>query len=255
MNPHPLPAEQPIARAPLAEAAAIRVFLAEDHRITLWGLQHLINASATPRMQVVGTATSRAELLDHPAIRETDVVLLDLDLGGEDSTEALADLQQRSAGRVLILTGSNDPLQHRSAIFKGARGILHKSQSATTLLRAIDKVHAGEVWLERGLLGDVLSQLTSAAPPPPPPKPAVDPNTRRINSLTPRERAIVATLSRDASAKLFAIAERLSMSENTLRNHLTTVYSKLGVRGRLELHLFATEHHLLDTTQEQTRRA
>jgi DNA-binding CsgD family transcriptional regulator len=66
----------------------------------------------------------------------------------------------------------------------------------------------------------------------------------RIASLTARERGIVRVLSQSPSDKLLSVAGRLGMSENTLRNHLTTVYGKLGVRGRLELHVFAAEHGL-----------
>ena len=70
-----------------AEAPAIRVFVAEDHQITLWGLLRLIDASG-PRMRVVGTASSRAELMNHDAAAQADVILLDLDLGGERDVAA-----------------------------------------------------------------------------------------------------------------------------------------------------------------------
>jgi DNA-binding NarL/FixJ family response regulator len=219
--------------------ATIRVFIAEDHRITLWGLQRLID-SAAPRMEVVGTATTRSQLLTHVALPDADLVLMDLDLNGEDATEVMDDLLRRCPGRVLILTGENDPERHRQAVLSGARGVLHKSQSAETVLQAIDKVHAGEVWLERGLLGDVLGRLTGRTQAP---SPQSD-EQRRIASLTPRERQIVSLMTRSASLKQMAVADELGMSEHTLRNHLTTIYSKLKVRGRLELHVFATQHGL-----------
>ena len=123
---------------------------------------------------------------------------------------------------------------------QGARGVLHKSQGADTILRAIEKVHEGEIWLERGLLADVLGRLTGSTP-----EPRVeDVHARRIASLTPREREIVSLMVRSSGAKQLAVAEELHMSEHTLRNHLTTIYSKLCVHGRLELHVFATEHGL-----------
>lgn len=230
----------PIAQAARAAAQGpIRVFVAEDHAITLWGLQRLIDA-AQPRMRVVGSASTREQLLNHAALAEADVLVLDLDLAGESTAESLADLQRRCAGQVLVLTGADDPDVHRQVVLKGARGVLHKSESAQVILQAIEKVHAGEVWINRGLLGEVLAQLTGRLPGPP----SEDPALRRIAGLTARERDIVATMVRLSGAKQIAVAEALGMSEHTLRNHLTTIYSKLGLHGRLELHIFASEHGL-----------
>jgi two-component system nitrate/nitrite response regulator NarL len=219
--------------------STIRVFIAEEHRITLWGLKHLIE-SVHPRMEVAGTATSRNELVSHPSLPDADLVLMDLDLNGQDVTEVMADVLRRCPGHVLILTGEDNPERHRQAVLCGARGLLHKSQSAETVLQAIEKVHAGEVWLERGLVGDVLGRLTGRIQAPP----VQSDEQRRIRSLTPREREIVSLMTRSASLKQMAVADELGMSEHTLRNHLTTIYSKLKVRGRLELHVFATRHGL-----------
>ena len=218
---------------------AIRVFVAEDHQITLWGLQRLINASS-PRMEVVGTASSHAELMNHDAAALADVILLDLDLGGEDTGASLACLRQRCHGRVLVLTAADDIAQHRAAMVKGARGVIHKSEPAETILRAIEKVNDGEVWLHPALLGDVLGVLTGESPAPR----QDDIDAKRIASLTPREREIVVTMVRSCGAKQLSVADELHMSEHTLRNHLTTIYSKLCVHGRLELHVYATAHGL-----------
>lgn len=219
----------------------IRVFVAEDHAITLWGLSRLIEAAA-PRLRLVGTARSRHELLNHDAAAQADVILLDLDLGGEDSASALAVLRQRCPGRVLVLTGSSDVDHHHAAVLQGARGVVHKGEPAETILRAIEKVHQGEVWLNRTLMGRVLGQLTESEPAAAL-RPA-DPEAKRIGSLTPRERQIIAAVFANAGAKHFAVAQAQGISEHTLRNHLTTIYSKLGVRGRLELHLYAATHGL-----------
>lgn len=224
-----------------APARPIRVFLADDHQITLWGLRRLIDASSL-RMEVVGTASSRTELLNHDAAATADVILLDLDLGGEDAAASLASLRQRCPGRVLVLTASDDLAQHRAAMMKGARGVIHKSEAAETILRAIEKVNNGEVWLHRALLGEVFGLLTEDSPAAAPRE--TDPNAQRIASLTPREREIVVTMVHCSGAKQLAVADELNMSEHTLRNHLTTIYDKLGVRGRLELHVFSTTHGL-----------
>jgi two-component system, NarL family, nitrate/nitrite response regulator NarL len=219
----------------------IRVFIAEDHKITLWGLKRLIDAMAS-QMVVVGTASSHHELMNSEAVALADVILLDLDLGGEDTGASLAQLRQRGPGHVLVLTAADDLAQHRSAVMQGARGVVHKSEPAETILRAIEKVHSGEVWLHRALLGQVLGLLTTGGQAAPPSKP--DPDAQRIASLTPREREIVVTMTQSSGDKQLAVAANLGMSEHTLRNHLTTIYSKLNVRGRLELHVYATAHSM-----------
>ena len=226
---------------PNAPRRAIRVFVAEDHQITLWGLIHLIDA-AGPRMEVIGSASSLTELMNHDAAAQADVILLDLDLGGADAGASLASLRQRCLGHVLVLTADDNITKHREAVMKGARGVIHKSEPAETILRAIEKVEAGEVWLHRALLGQVLGLLTDASPTAMPRQ--IDPDAERIASLTPRERAIVTTMLHSSGAKQLAVASELGMSEHTLRNHLTTIYSKLGVRGRLELHVYASTHGL-----------
>ena len=228
------------AATPGAPSRPIRVFVAEDHHITLWGLSRLIGASAG--LELVGTASSRTELMNHDAAALADVLLLDLDLAGEDTLEGLASLRTRCPGRVLVLTGTDDLAAHRAAMLKGARGVVHKSEPAETILRAIEKVHAGEIWLHRALLGEVMGLLTDPTPTAAPLAPNAD--AKRIASLTPREREIVVRMVNSSGAKQLAVADELGMSEHTLRNHLTTIYSKLGVRGRLELHVYATTHGL-----------
>lgn len=237
---------------PHRAAQPIRVFVADDHRVTLWGLQKLIEAAA-PRFTMAGMAVSRQELLDHPALQDTDVLLLDLDLNGSDGAESIAELQRLCPGRILVLTAADNPAAHRNAVVKGARGVLHKSEPADTVLRAIEKVHAGEVWLHRSLLGEVLGTLTGPGAGGAQHQGRLTPEAARIASLTPREREIVGAMVRSAGAKQLAIAEELGMSEHTLRNHLTTIYSKLGVRGRLELHVYATEHKLGSVPPREAR--
>lgn len=219
-------------------AEPIRVFLVDDHRSTIWGLERLIETAA-PRMKVVGSASNRRELLECAPAADPDVILMDLDLGGVCSSEALPALQRETEAQVLILTGERDVGTHENAVLKGARGVVTKEEPVETILRAIEKVHAGEIWLNRQMIGKVMGALASGRT-----KAPVDPEAEKIASLTKREREIIAAIVRNKGAKSIVIAEELHMSEHTLRNHLTTVYSKLDVRGRLELFVYATEHGL-----------
>ncbi len=129
----------------------IRVMIVDDHKAILWGLERLVD-SAQPRMQVVATATSQAEMLANAGSAQPDVILLDLDLNGEDSVESLPALQRSSDAQVLVLTGDRDPDTHQSAIMRGARGVIGKDESAEIILRAIERVHAGEVWINRVMM-------------------------------------------------------------------------------------------------------
>ncbi len=214
----------------------IRVFLVDDHRATLWGLERLIG-SAAGRMSLIGSATSIDELLSSPAGREADVIVLDLDLGGRDSTDALAELIRTFGARVLVLTGARDPDAHRRAVLAGARGVVRKEEPVDMLLRAIEKVHEGDVWVNRALIGDIMNMLSGA-------KAAATADDTHIASLTPRELEVIAAVVRHKGAKSLILAEDLHISEHTLRNHLTVIYHKLGVHGRLELYVFAKEHGL-----------
>ncbi len=220
----------------LATDNPIRVFLVDDHRATLWGLERLID-SAADRMRLVGTATSLAEMRCAAGCREADVIVLDLDLGGENCADSLGELLRELRARVLVLTGARDEESHRRAVLGGARGVVRKEEPVDTLLRAIEKVHEGEVWLNRALIGSVMSALTGGPSAP-------DDDAPKIASLTAKEHEVIRTVLRHKGAKSLVLAADLGISEHTLRNHLTVIYHKLGVRGRLELYLYAKEHGL-----------
>jgi len=219
-------------------APPIRVMIVDDHKSILWGLERLVE-SAEPRMTVVGTAETCQTMLAVAATAKPDIILLDLDLNGEDATGALPDLLRVTDARVLVLTGARDPATQQAAILKGARGIIGKDESAEVLLHAIDRVHAGEVWMNRTMMSRILESMSPSSK-----EQNADPETARIASLTPREREIIRSIVRSQGGKSLEIAEALHISEHTLRNHLTTIYEKLGVRNRIDLYVYATKHCL-----------
>ena len=223
-----------------ASVRSIRVLLADDHTVTLWGLRQLVD-SARPGMCVSGTATSCAELLAHPALSQTDVVLLDLGLGDANAIDCVRQLVNDAGVKVVLLTGDLDPSHHREAVMRGARGVVLKSQPTEHILQAIERVHAGEVCFD----GSLMSMLLGAVPGLPGARPAAkDDATLRIETLTPKERQVIQAIVRHRGAKSLVVAEELGMSEHTLRNHLTVVYSKLHVQGKLDLYAFALQHRL-----------
>ena len=224
--------------APQAAQQPIRVMLIDDHPTLLWGLEKLINAE-TPRMNVIATARNAEEALACLAHETPDVVLLDLDLDGQSGLTLLPALLHERRTRVLILTGERQQNILDQAVQKGARGILRKDASAEHVLKAIEKTHEGELWLDRGTLGRVFTEFrdpVSARKP--------DPETLRQASLTARERRIIALVVQSQGASNKSLAQSLFISEHTLRNHLSSVYQKLDVANRLELYVYATRHQL-----------
>lgn len=216
--------------------SAIKIILVDDHRSVLWGLEKLIEGES-PRMAVIGKATSAAEALSLLDRVRPDIILLDLDLGGENGIHVIPTLLAKSKAKVLVLTGSRDSAVHDNAVLAGAMGVVEKGESAETILKAIQKVHEGEIWLNRAATGRVFLEMARSKP-----AAALDPEQKKIASLTPRERQIVAEIGSDAAASSRVIAERLRISEHTLRNHIASIYEKLQVSSRLELFAYAGRH-------------
>jgi DNA-binding NarL/FixJ family response regulator len=219
-------------------SAPIRVLLIDDHRSILWGLERLIE-SGKPAMQVVGTATNCADALKLIDKAAPDLILLDIGLGTENGVEEIPNLLARSHAKILVLTGLRDESLHDKAVLAGASGVVEKEAPAETILAAIQKVHEGQLWLDRVATGRIFLEFAreNAAQ-------AVDPERAKIASLTDREREIVAIAATHAGFNAKAIAELLFISEHTLRNHLTSIYDKLQVANRLELFAYVHKHGL-----------
>ena len=226
----------------------IRIMLVDDHQTMLWGLEQLIRSEA-PRMEVVGTARNCEDALSAAQRLAPDLILLDVDLGGSCSVDILPGLLANGVSKVLLLTGSSDQETLDLAIKRGARGILHKKAAAPDVLKAIEKVHGGELWLDHQALGRVLGNLLGSGPAPKP-----DPDAHRRASLTAKERKVIQAVVEGNGALNKAIAEKLFISEYTLRNHLTSIYQKLQVGNRLELYVYAMKHGLGQEEEQQPRR-
>jgi DNA-binding NarL/FixJ family response regulator len=216
----------------------IRVLLIDDHRSVLWGLEKLID-SQKPKMEVVGKFTSFAEASSQLGKLSPDVVLLDLDLGGEQGIDIIPQLAPRTPAKILVLTGSRDATLHDNCVIAGAKGVLEKENSAETILTAIERVHEGQLWMDQARMGRIILELSRK-------KSAEDndPERKKIGSLTPRERKIVVAVTAHAGTTGSDIAKQLFISESTLRNHLSSIYAKLELTNRLELWDYAHQHGL-----------
>lgn len=211
----------------------ITIMIVDDHVVIRSGLRMLIEHDQ--QMRVVGMAGNREEALERATSETPDVIILDLLLGDEDALTFLPELCQASPkSRVLILTGVQNPDSHRRAIRRGAMGIVLKEHAADQLLKAIKKVNEGEVWIERSMVGDMIQELNRPA--------IVDPEVVKIESLTEREREVIALVGEGLKNK--QVGERLFISETTVTHHLSSVFSKLEVSDRLELIIYAFRHGL-----------
>jgi DNA-binding NarL/FixJ family response regulator len=214
----------------------IRIVLIDDHKSFMEGLAMVIN-SQTPAMEVVGMAINHTEAITAVVNSKPDLVLMDMDLGDSVSLDFLPELLEKTSAKVLMLTGVQDTDLHDSAIVKGARGVLLKGESAKVILRAIEKVHAGEIWASNTMITRVLNQMNSRKKP-------VDPEAEKIANLTQREREIIRALLTFEGSTNEEIARQLFISTSTLKNHLTTIYSKLDVKNRVQLMKYALSHKL-----------
>jgi DNA-binding NarL/FixJ family response regulator len=220
-------------------SGTIRVLLVEDHQTMLWGLQKLIDAER-PRMAVAGTASTCPDALAGAAQLAPDVILLDLDLGGVCMIDFLPELLANGLSRALVLTAAHHTDTLDLAVRRGARGILHKEVSAEKVVKAIEKIHRGELWFDAETMGRVFGQLMGSRGAPKP-----EPAPEKHASLTARERDILSAAVEHSGSANHVVAERLFISEHTLRNHLTSIYRKLNVTSRLEMYVYAIRHGLV----------
>ena len=245
-----IPGMEPVQPTPLVTvevpraSGAIRVMLVDDHPTLLWGLVNLIE-SQQPRMEVVGTARTCAEALEKIGSLAADVILLDLDMGNMSAIDIIPSLLSRSRSNVLIFTGERDQAKLDLAVSQGARGVLRKDAPAEQVLKAIEKTAQGELWLDRETLGRMFNELRN-----PQSVHKHDPEVAKQSSLTARERKIIHAVVESSGALNKTLAERLFISDHTLRNHLTSIYQKLGVSNRLELYVYAVKHQLAAPTDK-----
>ena len=214
-----------------ASSQPIRIMMVDRQKLVRQGVRMLF--AGNPVFQFVAEADNGKDAFLLAEREQPDVVLLALDLGAESGLDILPGLLTTSRSpRVLVLTHVEDPEEHRRAMVLGAMGVVQKNVDVEVLFKAIEKVHAGEIWYDRSKMGRVLRDMLQNGNGKRP-----DPLAVKIACLTPREHQVIALVSEGLKNKV--IGEKLFISETTVRHHLTKVFEKLGVSNRLELILFA----------------
>jgi two-component system, NarL family, nitrate/nitrite response regulator NarL len=215
----------------------IGILLIDDHAVLRSALRMLLEKQ--PGMVVIGEASTKCEAIPIATREQPEIILLDVCLVEENGIDLIPELLAVSEeSRIIMVTGIKDPAEHQRAIRAGAMGVVHKETSADMLLKAIRRVHAGELWLDRQMTATLVNRLRHDLVAP---KPSAEAD--RSAQLTSRELQIINLVGEGLKNK--QIADRLSISEATVRHHLTSVLKKLEVSDRLELLIFAYQHNLI----------
>lgn len=213
----------------------IRILVVDNQAIVRAGIRLLLERN--PLFCVVGDAAAAAEAVGIAEREQPAIILVDPDLGTRFDLELISGLLKAAPqANVLILTGVRDVELHAQAVRLGARGVIPKTQTPDMLFKAIPKVLAGEMWLDRAATAHLVSHFSRR------PDNKREMERRKIATLTDRETEVIALISQGLKNK--QIAERLSISEVTVRHHLSSIFSKLGISDRLELLLYAYQYGL-----------
>lgn len=230
-----IPATSKIAgTAPSERLQDMRVVLADDHALFRDGLRSLLEARG---FEVMGEASDGREAVDLARRLQPDVLLMDLsmpNMGGLDATRTLT--AQTSDVKIVMLTASEDDADLFEAIKAGAQGYLFKNLKADELVEMLEAVGRGEPGLTPALARKVLAEFA---------RPSPGRQTRAPDELTEREREVLGLLVQGITSNR-DLAERLIVTENTVKYHLRNILDKLHVQNRAQVVAHAVRHGLVD---------
>jgi DNA-binding NarL/FixJ family response regulator len=225
----------PVNRTPVRLSSShspVRVMIADDHAIFRAALKRLLEFA--PGFQVAGEVGGNGEVVSVARQLEPDVLLLD-DTHGHRTLDAVREVSRFAhTCRTILLTVQIREQQMVQAFRAGARGIMVKASPVDVMFKGIDAVMAGAYWVGREKVADPVHVLRS--------EPDDAPHDRPFG-LTSRELQVIEAVVAGYTNK--EIAERLTISQNTTKHHLSSIFDKLGVSNRLELALFTHSHRIL----------
>ncbi len=216
--------------------SSVRIVIADDHTIFRDGLRRLLEAE--PELEVAGEAADGADAISQTRQLSPDILLLDLAMPrvpGMDVLRELSSTDDDIKTKIIVLTAAVERIQIVQALHMGARGVVMKEAATQLLMKAIRTVMAGQYWIGREAVGDIVDFMRT--------NPSGEKAPRNFG-LTKREMDILTTIVAGLSNK--EIARRFALSEDTVKHHLTNIFDKVGVASRLELALFAINNHLTE---------
>ena len=219
---------------------SVRVLVADDQRLMREGIASLL--SIQDGIEVVGTATNGREAIEQALALRPDVILMDVRMPVMDGVAATQQLCRQLPGcRVLMLTTFDDEEYVIEALRAGASGYLLKDIPAQDLAKAILAVHRGIYQLDPTIAEKVVASLR---PPAPTPEPAPsNPLIAGSGELTSRELEVLRQIAQGATNR--EIAAHLIISEGTVKNHISNILNRLGLRDRTQAAIYAKEHGLI----------
>ena len=225
----------------------IKVQLIDPHQITLWGISQLLASHS--QMEICGTSSNSSDALKLAAKISPDVIVMEPDLHEENGIDLISALLKVSSAKIIIYTGSKNSQIHDQAVVNGARGVINKTEPTENLLKAIEKIHEGELWLNRNATSRILLQIAQANSPK-----ELTSEQKKLESLTSKEEKVTRAIQQHSEKTLKQVAESLHISEHTLRNHLASIYDKLAVRNRMELYVFCGKFQKTDNPAMHPKR-
>ena len=208
----------------------IKVLIADDHTVVRKGIRALLETE--PGIEVVGEARDGEDALHKALALKPDVVLMDLVMPVMDGVQATRALKEKLPGaKVLVLTSFAEDRRIVAAIEAGAAGYLLKDSSPEDLVRAIREVHRGESSLHPAVAQRLISRLRGGEEP-------------KREPLTERETKVLSLIARGLSNR--EIAKALSISEPTVRTHVSNILRKLSLKSRTQAALYALRQGLAE---------
>src|ERR1700761_836384 len=230
-------AKKTSASAKSSHSPRVRIVVADDHPVVRFGVKNMLMGEEG--FEVVGEAADGEQAITETIEHEPDILLLDMQMPKLPGLEAMRAIMSRAPRvKIILLTSTISTQQIIEALQIGARGIVLKDSVASDLTESLRAVLGGDYWIGGKRVNNLLSALHDLMQ-----KAAQQPE-RKTYGLTPRELEVVTCIVEGCSNK--DIAKQFTISEETVKRHLSNIFDKTGVSTRLELALFAISHKLVE---------
>ena len=227
-------------------SSELRIFVVDDNANHSTGIKQLLELQSG--YTVAGIATSANDAIKRLSAMDIDVVLMDMNMPETDGVSAIQQVVANKPDiKILALTGYDDPDLIYRAMRSGSKGYILKTMVTSQLITAIEEVNAGKVYLPPALATKFFDEFHSMVEKTSKP----DPNKQALLSyLTSREKEVLTLLTEGITYK--GVADKLVISETTVKTHVNNIFQKLQVNDRTQAVLYALKYGLVDTPQMQS---